>query len=428
MQLQPALLGALWGKSSMPKKARELGALEVGRLKDPGLHAVGGVAGLHLQVDKSGARSWILRVTIGDRRPDMGLGGYPDVTLAGAREAARAARAKIKAGVDPLAEARKARSALKAATASAWTLRACGEGYIAAKESEWKNAKHAAQWANTLATYAYPKIGDLQVRDVDLPQVLSVVEPIWTTKTETAKRLRNRIELVLDWATVRSYRHGPNPARWRGHLDKLLPKPSKVARVVHHPALPVADVGAFMQALGKHDGMGARALEFTILTACRSGEARGATWHEIDLDDAAWTIPAARMKSDRPHRVPLSPAALALLRALPHKRGDVLVFPSSRGTPLSDMTLTAVLRRMKVNAVPHGFRSTFRDWASERSNFPSDVAEMALAHAIGDATEAAYRRGDLFDKRRRMMTAWAEFCAKAEAKKGAVVSLAEKRA
>jgi integrase len=410
----------------MPKKAKVLGALDVSRLAregEPGLHAVGGVAGLHLQVDDGGARSWILRVTIGDRRPDMGLGGYPDVTLAGAREAARAARAKIKAGIDPIAEARAARSVLKAAMAGAWTFDACAAEYIKAKASEWKNAKHATQWENTLAKYASPKIGALQVRDVELPHVLSVIEPIWTTKTETANRVRNRMELVLDWATVRGYRKGLNPARWRGHLATVLAKPSKVSKVVHHPALSDTDVGAFMQDLRKCEGIGARALEFVILTACRSGEVRGATWPEIDLDGATWTIPAERMKADREHRVPLSAAALRLLRHLPRIPGDALVFPAPRGGQLSDMTLTAVLRRMKVDVVPHGFRSTFRDWCGERTNYPREVAEMALAHAIGNKTEEAYRRGDLFVKRRSMMNAWAAFCAKVEPKRGAIIPL-----
>jgi len=396
----------------MPKKAKVLGALDVSRLAregEPGLHAVGGVAGLHLQVDDGGARSWILRVTIGDRRPDMGLGGYPDVTLAGAREAARAARAKIKAGIDPIAEARAARSVLKAAMAGAWTFDACATDYIKAKASEWKNAKHAKQWTNTLTKYASPKIGTLQVRDVELPHVLSVIEPIWSTKTETANRVRNRMELVLDWATVRGYRKGLNPARWRGHLDKVLAKPSKVSKVAHHPALPDVDVGAFMRDLRKGEGMGARALEFVILTACRSGEVRGATWQEIDLGAATWTIPASRMKADREHRVPLSVPALRLLRALPRIPGVDLVFAAPRGGVLSDMTLTAVLRRMSVDVVPHGFRSTFRDWCSERTNYPHEVAEMALAHAVGNRTEAAYRRGDLFEKRRELMTLWAKF-------------------
>jgi integrase len=409
----------------MPKKAKELAALQVARLTKPGLHAVGGVAGLHLQIDGN-ARSWILRATIGNRRPDMGLGGYPDVTLAGAREAARVARAKIRAGIDPIAEARAARSALKAATAVAWTFEACAKAFIDAKAPEWKNAKHAAQWTTTLERHAYPKIGSLQVSDVELPQVLSVLEPIRTTKTETASRVRNRMEVVLDWATVRGYRKGPNPARWRGHLDKLLPKPSKISKVVHHRALPDAEIGALMQALRKHDGMGARALEFAILTACRSGEVRAATWQEIDLDDATWTIPPARMKADREHRVPLSAAALRLLRHLPRIPSDTLVFPAPRGGQLSDMTLTAVLRRMQVDVVPHGFRSTFRDWCSERTNYPHEVAEMALAHAVGNKTEEAYRRGDLFDKRRKLMAEWGKFCAKVEPKKGAVIPLRQR--
>ncbi|MDP3612071.1 MAG: site-specific integrase, partial [Rubrivivax sp.] len=278
----------------------------------------------------------------------------------------------------------------------------------------WKNAKHAQQWENTLAQHAYPVLGDVLVRDVKLPQVLAVIEPIWTTTNETAVRLRGRMELVLDWATARGLRDGTNPARWRGHLDKLLAKPSKVNNREHHAALPVGDVGAFMARLRSAEGMGARALEFAILTAARSGEVRGATWAEIDADAKVWTVPGARMKAGKEHRVPLSDAALALLAALPQGKPDALVFRAPRGGALSDMTLTAVLRRMDVPAVPHGFRSTFRDWASERTSYPSDAAEMALAHAIADKVEAAYRRGDLFEKRRLMMADWAQFLAHAE--------------
>lgn len=399
----------------MPKKIKAVGALEMRRdtkFTKPGLHSVGEVAGLALQVSASGARSWVLRVMTGGKRRDMGLGGYPDVTLAGAREAARAARAKIKEGIDPITEAKAARSAARAAHATAVPFERAGRLYIEAHEPGWRNAKHGQQWRNTLETYAYPVIGDVLVRDVSLPQVLAVLEPIWRTKTETASRLRGRIESVLDWAAARGYRDGLNPARWRGHLDKLLPAPSKVMKPEHHAALPAAEVGAFMQALRKAEGMGARALEFVILTAARSGEVRGATWPEIDMDAAVWTVPGERMKAGKEHRVPLSPAALALLRALPRMAGTELVFPAPRGGPLSNMTLAAVLRRMGVAAVPHGFRSTFRDWAGESTNYPNEVCEMALAHAIGNKAEAAYRRGDLFEKRRRLMNDWAAFCAK----------------
>jgi integrase len=248
------------------------------------------------------------------------------------------------------------------------------------------------------------------VRDVDLANVLAILEPLWTSKTETATPLRGRIEQVLDWSTARGHRDGLNPARWRGHLDKLLARPSKITRVEHRSALPFPETGVFMQRLREAEGMGARALEFVILTAARSGEVRGAVWSEIDLGAGVWTIPGGRMKAGREHRVPLSPDAVAVVKALPRMAGTDLVFPAPRGGTLSDMTLTAVLRRMKVAAVPHGFRSTFRDWASERTNYPRDVAEMALAHAIGDKVEAAYRRGDLFEKRRRLMTDWAKFC------------------
>ena len=407
----------------MGRKADELGALAVSRLTAPGLHFVGGVSGLALQISASGARSWVLRAMVGGKRRDMGLGGFPDVTLAGARGAAREARAKIKAGIDPIAEGRAARSALRASVAAAITFELASRQYIEAHEPGWRNAKHAQQWRNTLETYANPVIGGVLVRDVALPQVLAVLEPIWREKTETASRLRGRIESVLDWATARGYRDGLNPARWRGHLDTLLPAPRKVAKSDHHAALPVSELGAFMRALRNQEGMGARALEFAILTAARSGEVRGATWEEIERNAAVWKVPASRMKAGKEHRVPLSPAALALLRAVPRMAGTDLVFPAPRGGLLSDMTLTAVLRRMGVAAVPHGFRSSFRDWCSERTNYPREVAEMALAHSIGDKVEAAYRRGDLFDKRRKLMTEWAAFCAKPEPKRGDVVSI-----
>lgn len=407
----------------MPRKAQEIGPKAVSLLKEPGLHFVGGVAGLALQVLPTGGRTWVLRATIGNKRRDMGLGGYPDVPLAEAREAARRAREKIRQGIDPIDEGRSARSLLKASQAAALTFEQCAERYIKGQEAGWKNAKHAAQWTSTLKTYAYPVMGSLLVKDVALPHVLEALEPIWTKKTETASRVRSRIELVLDWATTRGYREGLNPARWRGHLDKLLPKPSKVAKVEHHAALPLDDMGEFMQNLRALDGIGARALDFAILTAARSGEVRGATWQEIDLDAGMWKIPAARMKVHKEHRVPLSDAAVHLLRALPRVGGTDVIFVSPRGGQLSDMTLTAVLRRMKVDAVPHGFRSTFRDWAAERTSYPHEMAEMALAHTISDKAEAAYRRGDMFEKRRRMMDDWANFIARPPRQKGQVIPM-----
>ena len=394
----------------MARKAKELGALEVGRLTKPGLHAVGGVSGLALQVlpPPSSARTWVLRVMIAGKRRAMGLGGYPDVTLAGAKEAARVARLKIKEGIDPIEDAKAKRSALYAARAASMTFSEAAAAYIAMKESEWNNAKHVQQWTNTLTTYAYPVIGKIFVRDVDQSHVMRVLEPIWLSKNETATRLRGRIENILDWARVSGYRSGENPARWRGHLDKLLPTPGKVQKVAHHPALPFDELGAFMVKLRAVEGMGARALEFAILTAARSGEVRGATWSEIDLKDATWTIPAERMKMKKEHRVTLNDEAVTLLKTL--QGSTDFIFPNNKGTMLSDMTLTAVLRRMgRSDITAHGFRSTFRDWCSEGTNYPRDVAEMALAHAIGDKVEAAYRRGDLFEKRRLMMRDWGKF-------------------
>jgi integrase len=395
----------------MGRKATERGALWVSKLSKPGMHFVGGVDGLAIQVLQSGARTWILRVMVGGKRRDMGLGGYPAVTLAGAREAARIARDKIRNGVDPVEEGRALRSALAATRASAMTFEQCAAAYIAVKESEWANAKHGQQWRNTLETYAFPVVGKLLVRDVVQAHVLRILEPLWATKTETATRLRGRIESVLDWATVRGYREGDNPARWKGHLDKLLAMPGKIKKVEHLAALPFVDMGAFWASLRKQEGMGSLALQFAILTAARSGEVRGASWNEIDLTEKFWKIPAQRMKMKREHKVPLSDEAVKLIEALPHIAGSDLVFPNSKGTALSDMTLTAVIRRMGQGGrvTPHGFRSTFRDWASERTNYPRDVCEMALAHAIGDKVEAAYRRGDLMEKRTRLMTDWAKF-------------------
>lgn len=420
----------------MPKKAPELGPLAVSRLTKPGLHFVGGVAGLALQVLESGGRSWILRATVGAKRRDMGLGGYPDVTLADAREAARTARAKIKQGIDPIQEGQVAREVLRMSQANAVPFKKAALTYIETHELGWKNAKHAQQWRNTLETHAYPHIGDVMVGDIELPHVLKVLEPIWRDKTETASRLRGRIEKVLDWATTRGFRKGLNPARWRGHLDNLLPAPNKIAKEKHHAALPIGEVGGFMEKLRTHTGMGARALEFGILTAARSGEARGARWGEIDFDERVWTVPANRMKAGREHRVPLSDAAMAMLLAIraglnlpdgEEPSADGLVFAAPRGGILSDGTLNAVIRRMGLDVVQHGFRSTFRDWASERTNYPNEVAEMALAHAIPSKVEAAYRRGDLFEKRRRLMADWADFLSKAE-KPAQVIELQSKRA
>ena len=413
----------------MPKLAKELGALAVSKISEPGLHFVGGVPGLALQVTPAGARSWTLRVMIGGKRRDMGLGGFSPsgVTLARAREAAVEARELIRNGIDPIQQQQAAQSALRAAMVDALTFKECAERYIKAHAASWKNAKHCQQWRNTLAQHAYPVFGELLVRDVKLSHVMAVLEPMWATTNETAVRLRGRIEIVLDWAAARELRDATNPARWRGHLDKLLAKPSKINKREHHAALSVGDVGAFMARLRTADGMGARALEFVILTAARSGEVRGATWAEFDLGAKVFTVPVSRMKAGKEHRVPLSAEALALLQALPRMAGSEFVFPAPRGGALSDMTLTAVLRRLQVPAVPHGFRSTFRDWAAERTNYPRDVAEMALAHAIGDKVEAAYRRGDLFEKRAAMMDDWAKFLARAETK-GQVVELASRRA
>ena len=393
----------------MPRKAREMSALEVGRLVKPGRWSVGGVDGLALQVTATGARSWVLRFSAAGRRHEMGLGSFPSVTLATARDKARRHRSLAEEGGDPLAARRALRSAASAEQLAQRTFTEVAAQYIAQHEKSWKNAKHQAQWAATLRTYAEPSIGKLLVRDIRPAHVIAVLEPIWTTKTETATRVRSRIELVLDYATARGYREGLNPARWKVNLDAALPKASKVAPVRHHAAVEVKDVPLFMKRLRSQAGVGAQALEFAVLTAARSGEVRGATWSEIDIEAALWTIPALRMKSGREHRVPLSKPAIQLLRHLPGDRlAENHVFLGVRGA-LSDMSLTAVLRRMNVAATAHGFRSTFRDWVAEHTEYSGEVAEMALSHAIGDKVEAAYRRGDLLAKRVALMADWASF-------------------
>lgn len=427
----------------MAKLAAELTDIHVRNLKKPGLYAVGGVPGLYVQVLPSEAKTWVLRASIGGRRRDMGLGGYPEVKLAEAREAAREARKKIREGVDPIEERRQAQLALRRAAAlrsarAKATFADATDQFLKVRSDEWRNAKHRQQWRSTLETYAFPRIGKKAVMDITTADVLEVLTPIWREKTETAKRLRGRIEAVLGFAHAEDRKeheadraflfpeHWQNPARWRGLLENHLAKPSKVAKVEHHAALPYRELGDFMARLRGAAGMGARALEFAILTAARSGEARGATWDEVDLEAKVWTIPASRMKAGKEHRVPLSGAAIALLERMrddPDRlAGSPFVFTAPRGGQLSDMTLSAVLRRMKVDVVPHGFRSTFKDWATEQTSFPGEMAEVALAHAIQNKVEAAYRRGDMVQKRRQLMEAWAKFCATPSAKAGGNVT------
>lgn len=406
----------------MPKKAKELSAVEVKRLTKPGLHAVGGVAGLQLQVTKSGAKSWILRALIGTKRRDIGLGGFPDVTLAQAREKARETKGQIKQGIDPIESRKAARDALIAAQAKVRTFDDCARQFLKSKIEEFSNPKHAAQWANTLRDYASPVIGKLPVYAIELPHILKILEPIWTEKTETATRVRGRIESVLAWATVSGYREGDNPARWKGNLDAVLPKPGKLKGVKHHRAIPWQGIAEFMGKLRQREGVAAKALEFLILTATRSGEVRGATWAEIDLQGRTWTIPAERMKAGREHIAPLCDDAVKLLENLPKHQDNDLVFPGARGGVLSDVGLAKPLKAIEKEATVHGFRSTFRDWCAESTNYPNEVAEMALAHTVSNAVERAYRRGDLLAKRSRLMSDWAKYI-NSPVKSGEVVAI-----
>ena len=375
-----------------------------------GMYHDGG--GLYLQVSAGGAKSWIFRFMLDGRAREMGLGPVHAIPLAEARKRAAASRRMRLDGIDPI-EARSAqRGQKKLEAAKAMTFDACATAYIAAHHTSWRNAKHRDQWRNTLTSYAGPVFGSLSAQSIDVGLVMKALEPIWQTKTETARRLRGRIEAVLDWATVRGYRKGENPARWRGHLDKLLPARSKVRKVEHHPALPYDELADFVAALRSQGGIASRALEFLILTAARTGEVIDARWDEVDLGEKTWIVPAARMKAGREHRVPLSAATVTVLEQMSEIRQSEFVFPGGRrGKPLSNMAMLAVLKRMeRGDLTAHGFRSSFRDWAAERTNFPHEVAEMALAHTVGDKVEAAYRRGDLLQKRRQLMEAWARFC------------------
>jgi integrase len=409
----------------MTRFLNRLTALKVARAKRPGMYADGG--SLYLRVAPGGSKQWIFRFAALDgRMRDMSLGAVHTFSLAEARERATAARKLRADGIDPLDAKHATRLAQRAAEAKRMTFAECAAGFIKDNEPEWTNAKHRQEWETSLRKYVFPTLGPLPVELIDTPLVIRVIKPLWERIPVSAKRLLGRIENVLGWATVHHYRTGDNPARWTGHLEHALPT---VARGEHHAALPYAQVGAFMAKLRADDGVAARALEFIVLTAARMGEAINATWDEIDLDAKTWTIPAGRMKAGKEHKLPLSTAAIANLMQMAEVRHSDFVFPGRlTGKPLGENT---VLRLAKAaandeSATVHGLRSTFRDWAAERTSFPREVAEMALAHAIPNAVEAAYRRGDLFEKRCRLMAAWAEFCAKPVAD-GEVIALRGRR-
>jgi integrase len=414
--------------------ARTLGrltALKVEKARKPGMYADGG--GLYLRVTPEGARNWVFRFMI-DRKPRwMGLGPLALYSLADARARAQDARRKRHEGIDPIEARRAKRAQQRLDAAKAITFKQCAESYIASHRAGWRNAKHRYQWPATLGAYVYPAIGALPVQAVDTALVHKVLEPIWTAKPETASRVRQRIENILGFAKVCGYRDGENPARWRGHLDNLLPARSKVRDVKHLAALPYVELPTFLVNLRTREATAARALEFLVLTAARTGEVIGARWNEIDMLDKIWTVPAGRMKAHREHRVPLSPRAVAILKEMLAARngddGNAYVFPGPKpGKPLSNMAFLMLLRRMGLDYLTvHGFRATFKTWASERTSFQNEIAEAALAHIIGDKVEQAYRRGDLFDKRRRLMQQWATYCtAAAREQQGNVTPLRQK--
>jgi len=391
------------------RTVERLTALQAKRATKAGL--LGDGKGLYLRVGDSGSKSWVLRYMLDGRAREMGIGSYYDLSLADARERARGFRKMVKDGVDPIDDRRVRRALLRAERAKVMTFRQCAEAYIVTHQASWRSQKHTAEWTRTLEVYVYPVFGATPAQVIDVGLVMKVLDGIWLAKPETAGRIRGRIEAILDWATARGYREGDNPARWRGHLENLLPRKSKLRPVQHHAALPYAELGAFMADLRQQNGIGARALEFAILTAARTAEVIGARWDEINFGEKLWTVPAARMKAGREHRAPLSHATIEILEKMQAIRTDEFVFPGSRsGHPISNMAMTMVLRRMgRGDLTVHGFRSSFRDWTADQTNFPREVAEMALAHAVSDKVEAAYRRGELLRKRRQLMEAWARY-------------------
>jgi integrase len=406
-----------------------LTAAQVKGIDQPGKHPIGG--GLYLQVAGGGSKSWLYRYQINNRRRWMGLGGYPEVSLSKARDLRDDFKRNfIMLGVDPLTvkeqEKGRAEADRQDRAKQKMTFAICAEQYIDNNVAGWKSAKHGKQWRSTLTTYAYPFIGDTAVAAIDFNHILDILTPIWLTKTETASRVRGRVEVVLDYAKVLKHREGENPALWKGNLDKTLPKPSKVTKKKHHPALPYDGITPFMVELASAKGSAARALTFTILCAARTSETLNATWDEIDLDKKLWTIPSERMKADKEHRVPLSDNAITVLRAQ-EGANSTYVFPGSRtGKPMSNMSMTSLLRRMdRGDITVHGFRSTFRDWTAEKTNYVRRVAETALAHQLTDSTEASYQRGDFIEKRAALMQDWADYCYKTKSTK--VVSLESKR-
>lgn len=416
----------------MPRQLNKLTALQVTKLTKPGLYGDGG--GLTLQITRAGVKSWLFRYMREGKAHGMGLGPTYTISLFEARQKALEARKLLIDGLNPLVVKKQKQQERVLERAKMMTFDQCAKVYIEAHKASWKNAKHIDQWTNTLTTYASPVFGDLPVADVDTGLVVRCLAPIWESKTETATRVRGRIESILGWATTSGYRTGENPARWKGHLENLLANISKSSRTKNHPSLPWPRISEFMVALKSRKGVAARALELTILTACRSGEVRGARWSEFDFKEKVWTVPKERMKADREHQVPLSEAALTLLNSFHPKEHDVasqklkskadgLVFAGTKKQVLSDMTLTAVIRRMNgddekptwVDAkgkriTVHGFRSTFRMWAAETTAYPREVAEHALAHQLPDAVERAYQRGTQFSKRKALMAEWAAVC------------------
>ena len=375
-----------------------------------GFYADGG--GLYLQVSPSGSKSWVYRFTLDKRKRDMGLGPYPLISLAEARLEAEKCRRLRYEGVDPIELRREERQQSRIAAVKAVTFKHCAEQYVRLNSPGWRNPRQAKQWASSLEAYVFPVFGDLPVETIDIGMVLKALEPIWHTKAETASRVRGRIESVLDWARAREYRDGENPARWKGNLDKILPARSKVAKVVHHPAMPYMEVPDFLANLRKRESMSALGLQLVILTACRTGEIIKAEWDEIDFDKRLWTVPATHMKSGRVHRVPLSAPAMTILKDLKEHSRNSFVLPgnSIKGGASNMIFLTFLKRLGRSDITPHGFRSSFRDWCAEKTSYHGEVAEMALSHAVGDRVEAAYRRGDMFEKRRQLMDDWAAYC------------------